>query len=153
MTAKLKWLYFSLLLPAVLAGAGSYAARAMGGPVWAKWTEPQHLARGCFISCIIFAVAAPVMQRTFFAHRMRGRKYTPAPDFYRFQKRLIITALLSPYMALAAGLTDLPRLYHAGVILASLYAVYYYYPSNRRISVDARIFRVRRAADDRKVYR
>ena len=148
MTARLKRLYVAMLLPAVFVGAGLLAAQALDHPVWVKLTGLEHLARWFFIFCIVFAVAAPVLQRALFAHHMRGRQYTPASVFFIFQKRLIISALIAPYMALAAALAQLPRFYQAGVILASLYAVYYYYPSNRRIGADVRIFRVKSGSDD-----
>jgi hypothetical protein len=51
--------------------------------------------------------------------------------------------MATPYVALIAQILQLPRFHLAGTIVMALYAVYYYYPSMRRIEFDRRVFRVK----------
>jgi hypothetical protein len=46
-------------------------------------------------------------------------------------------------VSLIAQILQLPRFHLAGTIIMALYALYYYYPSKRRIDFERRIFRVK----------
>jgi hypothetical protein len=50
--------------------------------------------------------------------------------------------MATPYVALIAQILQLPRFHLGGTIIMALYAVYYYYPSKRRIEFERRVFRV-----------
>jgi hypothetical protein len=50
-------------------------------------------------------------------------------------------ALVTPYLAAIAYFLQLPRFYLAATLLMALYAIYYYYPSLKRITFDEKIFR------------
>jgi hypothetical protein len=150
---RLKKYYFCLLLPPIVIVAAVLTARALDLIVPLHLAHGQVVARALFILAIILAVAAPVLLRTLFAHRMRRATRTPQAEWFRLQQRLIGVALLTPYLILVTCLVDLPRLYHAGVILSALYAGYYHYPSVRRITFDQRIFRVDHGFDIREIQR
>jgi hypothetical protein len=150
MQTRLKKFYYRLLLPPAVIIAATLTAQALDLIVPLHLAHGQVVARALFILAIILAVAAPVLLRTLFAHRMRLATRTPQAEWFRLQQRLIGVALLTPYLILIASLVDLPRFYHAGVILSALYAGYYYYPSPRRIAFDQRIFRVSHGFDDRE---
>jgi hypothetical protein len=49
--------------------------------------------------------------------------------------------LVTPYLALLAYFLQLSRFYLAATLLVTLYAVYYTYPSHKRIAFDEKIFR------------
>lgn len=147
MASGLKTVYYRWLLPPLGCTAILLAARAgdwvepMGVDLW-RWLGPW-----LFLAAIVLAVAAPVALRTHFAHRMRKARHTPPVDFDRLQRRLIRFTLGAVYLVPIVCLVDLPVFYHAGVVLAALYAVYYQFPSDRRIDFDRRIFRVADEAD------
>jgi hypothetical protein len=151
MQTRLKKYYFCLLLPSIVIITALLTARALDLIEPLRLMHGQILARVIFILAIILSVAAPVLLRTLFAHRMRLSIRTPPDELYRLQQRLIGVALLSPYLILVTCLVDLPRFYHAGVVLSALYAGYYYYPSPRRIAFDQRIFRVSHGFDDQEI--
>ncbi len=143
MTRKLKRTYFTLLAPAVFGlmvirlGNG-YNLFAIG-----EMQNSQVIAPLVFILSVIFAVALPVLLRSLFAHRIRHQKNTSESDLIKFERSLIYMISVAPYLALIACLFELPLFYIAGTILVSLYGVYYYYPSKKRIQFERRIFRVR----------
>lgn len=96
-----------------------------------------------FVLSIITAAAAPILIRTGFAHRVRSQSASAMDAFLRFQRTLLVTVMLTPYLTLIAYALDAPRFYMTGSLLAMLYALYYHYPSDRRLDFDRRIFRVR----------
>ncbi len=91
---------------------------------------------------LVFAVGVPILIRTLFAHRQKEKKSVSTADFILFERNLIRTALVVPYLSLVAYLYGFPEFYLAGSFLAALYAVYYFFPSQRRIAFEKRIFRV-----------
>ena len=103
---------------------------------------PAMFSIAVFVASVCTAVALPVLYRTLFANRQRGRKQTPAADWLKFERSLIYIAMATPYLAVTAQILELQRLHLAGTLIMSFYAVYYYYPSKRRIVHDRRIFRV-----------
>lgn len=142
MQKELKRLYAVLLTPAVLGFAGFFAADALGGPAAFRVAAPAAAGPVIFILSAISAVAAPILIRTLFAHRMQGRRQVTPAELLVFERTLIATALVTPYLSLAAGILALPRFYLTGSFLLALYAVYYYYPSKKRMGFDRRIFKV-----------
>lgn len=142
MDRQLRHNYYCQLLPALAALAAILGARAMHLLDADRWQCGPDLASLLFVLAVVLAAAAPVLLRTAFAHRRRQAKSTPLRAFIRFQQWLLRIALLTPYIAIIACLFKPPRFHQIGIILATLYALYYHYPSRRRIAFDRRIYRV-----------
>ena len=142
MLNPLRKTYFTLLTPAAVGLLLVLSLKPLGLPPWAVLRPPPIIGILLFVLSVIFAVAAPVFMRTLFAHRMRNRKTVSIGDLTGFERRLIRVALTAPYLSLAAACFELPGFYVNGSFLASLYAVYYYFPSQKRIAFDKKIFRV-----------
>ena len=142
MVKILKKQYLTLLLPPVLGFSLVGVARAFGMLTSEMPEPPDFLAALFFVLAAVTSIAAPVLTRTLFAHRMRNKKKVDPDRFLVFEKRLLTMALLTPWFALAAYGLDFQRFYSTGIVLMSFYAVYYYYPSEKRIAFDQRIFRV-----------
>ncbi len=137
-----KWFYI-MLIPALAGLGGLWLLRTIrsvasggspGGGIWAPLL---------FVLSMASAVAAPILIRSLFAHRVRHRSRISAPEFLRFQRLQIVTVMATPYLALTAYALAVPRFYLAGIILATLYGLYYHFPSRQRVVFDQRIFRVR----------
>jgi hypothetical protein len=77
-----------------------------------------------------------------FANKRRHQTRTAEEDWLKFERNLLYIAMATPYIALIAQILQLPRFHLAGTIIMALYAVYYYYPSKRRIQFERRVFRV-----------
>lgn len=146
MANQLKRNYFFVLLPAVLALAVLYAMKTLdvvSGTPTHPVGGPPFLAPVVFVLSVIFAIALPIFYRSLFAHRMRDEKTVSEKDLLKFERTLIHISLVTPYLILPAYLFEFPRFYFAGTVLMALYAVYYFYPSGRRIQFERRMFRVR----------
>jgi hypothetical protein len=144
MSEDLKRTYFILLFPSILGFLAVCCVRAYKlfriGPI----DFMEILAPSIFVLSVILAVALPIFYRTFFAHNRRHVESISEMELNKFERNLIYITLVTPYLALAALLLELPRFYTAGTILMGIYAVYYFYPSRKRIALDRRIFRVKK---------
>jgi hypothetical protein len=143
MTGHLKKTYFKLLVPVVVGFICVYLLKIYDVDLPSKFLNTRFFSASVLIISAVFSVAGPVFLRTIFAYRTKGKDYTPLENFIRFEKNLIRLALIAPYCAVIAYLFDLPYFYMAGTFLISLYAVYYFYPSKRRIKFEEGIFRVK----------
>lgn len=143
MSHDLKRTYFTLLLPAVLGFILIFVIRHFH-PV--KFNIPQFpsaIPPIIFIVSVCFAIALPIFYRTLFANKMRHLTHTAEGDWLKFERNLLYISMITPYVGLIAQILQLPRFHLAGTIVMALYAVYYYYPSTRRIEFDRRVFRVK----------
>jgi len=141
MADELRRTYFMLLVPAVAGFILFFLVKAFVNLGPFKFQE--FLGPSIFILSVLFAIALPIFFRTLFAHRVRAQKSVSEGDLVKFERNFLYIALVTPYVTLVAYLLALPRFYCAGTVLMALYAVYYYYPSERRIRFEKRIFRVR----------
>jgi hypothetical protein len=143
MTHGLKRTYFKLLLPAV---AGFILIFVLQHYLRVSFKIPQIptiFYPLVFIASVCFAVALPIFYRTVFANKRRHQTRTAEEDWLKFERNLLYIAMAAPYVALIAQILQLPRFHLGGTIIMALYAVYYYYPSKRRIEFERRVFRVK----------
>jgi Ca2+/Na+ antiporter len=141
MSKELKRTYFIFLLPIIIGfalagGAKSYDIIKIGSLNFSELAGPL-----IFILCIALAIAFPIFYRSLFAHNHRCQKSVSEKELLKFERTLIVIVMITPYLALAAYLLELPRFYTASAILMGLYVVYYFYPSKTRIALDRKIFR------------
>jgi hypothetical protein len=142
MQNRLQKLYVVLLAPALV---GFMAAAFQRGVHPSTLFPARTIALAApllLVLAAVFALAAPIFCRSLFAYRRRHLSEVSPAALFKLECLLMTTALLTPYVALAGYCLQLPR-FHLGVtLLTALYAVYYYYPSHRRIRLDMTIFRV-----------
>jgi hypothetical protein len=146
MNSKLKRLYFIILFPSILGFIFSYWIKAYNLMEAGRADYSDILAPSIFILTVAFAIALPIFYRTLFAYRKRHRKSVSEAELIKFERNLLIIVLVTPYLALASFILEFPRFYTAGAILMGIYAMYYFYPSKKRIALDRRIYRVSRDA-------
>jgi hypothetical protein len=143
MTHDLKHIYFTLLLPAVAGFMVIFALQHFHLVDLNFPNIPRVIQPLVFIISVCFAVAFPILYRTIFANKRRHQKNTAEEDWLKFERNLLYIALVTPYVCLIAQILRLPRFHLGGTIIMTLYAVYYYYPSKKRIDYERRIFRVK----------
>jgi hypothetical protein len=142
MTDELRKIYIATLLPSILGFVFVYLIKASGFINIGPCNFLEILAPTIFILCVVFAVAGPIFYRTFFAHKKRMNRSVSENELIKFERNLIYIAMVTPYLALAAYIFELPQFYTAAAFLMGLYAIYYFYPSQRRLAFERRIFRV-----------
>ena len=130
-----------MLAPALVGFGCVLLLRSLGidpieGTTMARWVPVL------FILAVVSAAAAPILVRAAFAHRMHLRRQTSESEFFRFQRTILIVVMATPYLTLVVYALVAPAFYLGGALLAMLYALYYHYPSERRLAFDRRVFRV-----------
>jgi hypothetical protein len=143
MLDKLRRTYFTLLIPAIVGFIGISAAKKFNLVEFGHLIFQEIFAPLVFVLSVVFAIAWPIFFRTLFAHKMRQKKRVSEVDLIKFERSFLYIALVTPYLTLTAYLFEFPSFYLAGTVLMALYAVYYYYPSKKRIQFERRIFRVK----------
>jgi hypothetical protein len=142
MRKNLRKHYIKLISPAIALFLIFAATKVIKISDFETLNTPSFFPILFFILASITAVAAPLFLRTMFAHRMRNEKQVPLDKFEKFQKALLNLSMLTPFFAFIAIVSEFEKFYSVGIILFSLYAVYYYFPSKKRIDFDKKIFRV-----------
>ena len=143
MIKKLKKTYFSLLIPAMVGFICIYLSKKFNFFNFDQLQFISILSPIVFVLSVIFGLAAPIFFRSLFAHKMRNEKSTTESKLIRFEQSLIRIALVTPYLGLLAYLFEFKQFYFTATFLVTLYAVYYFYPSQKRIAFEKRIFRVK----------
>lgn len=101
------------------------------------------LAPLVFVLSVIFGIAAPIFFRSLFAHKISNEKSTTESKLIKFEQSLIRIALVTPYLGLIAYFLEFQKFYFSATFIMALYSVYYFYPSQKRIAFEKRIFRVK----------
>ena len=87
--------------------------------------------------------AAPLMMRTLFANSLKNQHGAGSEQFFKFQQKFLMISLLTPFWSIFVMMFEFQKFHGSSIILMGLYSVYYYYPSERRIAFDEKIFRVK----------
>jgi len=135
--------YLKLLVPVTVILILFYLGRLVGIFDFGNTQANRLISVILFVLAASFSIALPILYRTWFANKIRNQNETFSSQFERFEKNLIIIAMTSPYFILFAVLFNIPAFYFASVVLFGFYSVYYYYPSEKRIRFEKKIFRVR----------
>ncbi len=144
MRGRLLRLYWLMVGPAAALFAVLYALGAAGGVSGHRWVEAHPwLGPVIFFTAAALGIAGPLALRTAFVSAHRAASAIGEDELRRFEERQMLVALWTPYLAVAAAYLELPGVLFVGTVLSAFYALYYFYPSERRISYERRIFRVR----------
>jgi Ca2+/Na+ antiporter len=138
---RLKKIYFIVLTPALVGFLAVWLLRQAKPAITVTGQHMAVMAPAIFIMAAIFAIAGPILYRSLFAHRQRNRIKVPQVVLYGFERNLTGMALVTPYLALVGYFLQLTRFHLAATLFLALYAVYYYYPSRKRIAFDGKLFR------------
>jgi len=143
MIDKLRKTYFSLLIPAIVGFICIYLSKKfnlfhLGQPQFISILAPL-----VFVLSVIFGIAAPIFFRSLFAQKISNKKSTSESELIKFERNLIRISLVTPYLGLFAYFYEFQKFYFTATFLVTLYAVYYFYPSQKRITFEKRIFRVK----------
>jgi hypothetical protein len=90
----------------------------------------------------LFSVALPIFYRSLFANKVKDMKSITVNEFLKFEKNLIIIAMVAPYFLVFTVLLNLSGFYFGTIVIIALYAAYYYYPSEKRIKFEKKLFRI-----------
>ncbi|PLX32967.1 MAG: hypothetical protein C0600_01265 [Ignavibacteria bacterium] len=143
MIAALRKMYRVMLAPAA---AGVFAIELLRelGPL-SGWRLPggASIELHFFIFTAATALATPMLYRSLFASSHRGKMSIALATLYRYENNSMVIAMMTPWMSLVASIFAFSAFYTIGIFFLGIYACYFYYPSQRKIEADIRIFRVK----------
>ena len=90
----------------------------------------------------LFSIVIPIWYRIIFMRRNKHRKALSTGEFIRFEKRFLSIASVSVYFLIIAFLVKTQGLPFAIMFIFVFYAIYFYYPSEKRIKSEKQIFKV-----------
>jgi len=139
---ELKKVYMKLLFPFIILLALAYLCQFF--EIFQR--EESEFSRIFSVTLLVlaalFSLALPVFYRTLFVNKIKDRKTITINEFLKFEKDLIVIAMIAPYFVFFTLLISIPEFYSGTVIIIALYAIYYYYPSEKRIKFEKRLFRI-----------
>ncbi len=144
MIKSLKKIYIINLAPVVAGFIVLGLGRSLKSSAFSSChTMPVFFTIIIFIFSAVTCLALPVLIRTLFANSVKDKKNVTKEEFLKFQKKLLYAAMITPWFSLTGYLFVFPKFYLASINLMALYALYYYYPSEKRINFDKKIFRLK----------
>ena len=144
MRNKLKRKYYFLVLPALLIAL----ILIIFEQYYIFQINPTQsitntISPAIFILTAILALALPILYRSIFNNSIKDNKDLTVEKLLHFESRTVYIIAITPYLVLLAYVLQLPQFYFAGTVLFSLYGLYFYYPSEKRIENEKRIYRVK----------
>jgi len=144
MQPKLRMVYMAMVAPAVALFAALYVVKKLGlADTAAIRAAHPTLGMGIFFLGAMFGLALPLLLRTLFVYNHRTAQRIEEEELYDFERQLLLVSLVSPYFAVLAAFFEIRTVYFTMTVLSAFYALYYFYPSERRVSYERKIFRVR----------
>ena len=142
MHQTLKAHYLKAFSPGVTAFAMLYVLYKSGVDITFPLGGPAPAAVLVSLAAVT-AILAPLWYRLYFARRHQHSKGVAKHALLRFEKRLISMAGLTTYLLIGSFIMQLPRTPFLAVVMLLLYAMYFYYPTEKRIRHDMQIFRTK----------
>lgn len=139
---NLKRLYFIQLIPAIILIGILYFFKDH-----LKWQGAMPVP-GNTINDIMIAVAVaigiafPMFYRSYFVFKVRDKMEISTDIFIRFEKILMTFSLITPYFLILSVAINLKSMANVVITLLALYAAYYYFPSERKMQFEMKIFRI-----------
>ena len=139
---ELKKIYLKLLYPFLILIVLIYLGQFLGifGRVDKEFSK--NISVTLLVLTALFSVALPIFYRSLFANKVKDRKSITINEFLKFEKNLIIIAMIAPYFLVFTVLLNLSGFYFGTIVIIALYAVYYYYPSEKRVEFEKKLFRI-----------
>lgn len=139
---RLRKSYLTLATPAAAAILTIELLRDFGGFEGVRPPGTASLEVPVFVLAASTGLALPILYRALFVSVHRQHMHVPIDLLYRFEHNTTILAMLTPYCAVIASLFSFDAFYAVGIFLFTLYAAYFFYPSQRRVEAEMRMFRV-----------
>ncbi len=143
MDKELKRTYFALVTPAIVLTIGVYLLIYFN--VWEgiNFVPSRPFSIIFFIVAISTGVAIPIFLRVYFFSLLKEKKSFSPEEFIKYQKTIIKVASVTVYLAFVSALLKMETFYFGGTVLAAIYAIYYHYPSEKKVKFDSKIFKVK----------
>ena len=139
----LKRVYFLELLPAIVLIGIVYLLKNYTKLLTAIPVAGNFVSALVLILSIVVGIAFPVFYRSYFVYKIRDQKRITTETFINFEKVLIFAALTTPYFLFISLLINMKQTANLFITMLLIYAVYYYFPSEKKMRFEMKIFRIK----------
>lgn len=139
----LKRIYFLELLPAIVLIGIVYLLKNYTKLLTAVPIAGHFVSALVLILSIVVGIALPVFYRSYFVYKIRDQKRITTETFINFEKVLILAALTTPYFLFISLLINMKQTANLVITMLFIYAVYYYFPSKKKMRFEMKIFRIK----------
>lgn len=134
--------YRKLLIPIILLVAVSVSLKMFLPILVVSEQVLKVVSILLFVLSAVSALIAPLLYRLMLIRRFREQQNVSRKDFLSFQKNTLRITLSTFYFFILALITGASELVYLGIFLLALYSAYFYFPSQKRINFEMRLFRV-----------
>jgi hypothetical protein len=134
--------YVKLILPAGLCCVVLFILERLNIPVFLGEISKAGTIVFIVLSAL-FSIVLPLWYRIFFIRKVKGQKRVSVEQFVKFEKTFLLIAELALYVVLIAYVFRTPKVQMVFIALFGFYAAYYYFPSQKRIHHEKKLFRVK----------
>jgi len=110
--------------------------------------QPSILLMQIFVAfSAIVGIGLPIFYRTWFVNKIRHQKKLALNQFIGFEKKLLLMALITPLFLILGLFLNFNQKALILLTIFSLYALYYYYPSIKKMRFEMQLFRIKTTKD------
>ncbi len=140
--------YFrQILTPAVLLILLSEVLKALGMGIALDARLTYQISVVVFVLAALSALGIPIVIRLLFVKRVKDLKSVDSNAWLQYEKQSILFALLTAYLFVIASVLQFSNFFYASIFLLALYAGYYYFPSDKRVKFEKKLFRIKEAEE------
>ncbi len=142
MQKKLLKLYLQLFIPFVLLVVVFSLVEYYG--TYLGFFNINKIGRTALIIFTAFTgIIFPIWNRLLLVKKMRDTKEISNARFFEFEQLQIIVPLTTLYFVLFGHFMQVPKVQEFVIAIFGFYAAYYSFPSEKRIKLDKKIFRIK----------
>ncbi len=139
--------YLFVLLPAIILIALLYLLKYID-PDWGV-KSPKIVSVLLIVVSALSSVGLPIFYRTWFISKVKDLKSVSVESFINFEKNTILIALISPYVLFLAIIFGAAQIFITIISFLSIYSAYYYFPSEKKIQFEKKLFRTKENLDNK----
>ena len=137
---QLQQTYFSLLIPAVLLIVVFFLLKRFDLNYSIDENTNHTISIIFFIIGAVFSLALPIFYKSLFINRVKDEKGIRIDEFLKFEKNIISISMISPFIVIFPVIFNFSNFYFSGIVLFAFYSAYYFFPSDKRIDFEKKLF-------------
>ncbi len=139
--------FWQILTPAVILILFSEGLKVIGAGVELDARLSYEISVVVFVLAALTALGIPLVIRLLFVKKVKELKQVDSRAWLHYEKQSILYALLTSYLFFVASVLQFSNFFYASIFLLALYAGYYYFPSDKRVAFEKKIFRIKEPAE------
>ena len=138
---KLLKTYLFLLFPVIILIAILYLLKYLN--VDFGFESSKIVAIILITVAALSSVGLPIFYRTWFINKVKDMKSVSPDALIDFEKKSMFIAFITPYVLCLSIILNIAQIYITIVSFLSIYSAYYFFPSEKKITFEKKLFRTK----------